>query len=171
MYADLREFMDALKEKDLLVEYKDPVHWNLEAGALCAMSNRVGGPALHFKGVKGYPNASIVGSLFSGPNNLVMKRQKTWSRMAVAMDLDPRIPYEDFMEELITRSENTITPMEVTTGSCKEVVQEGEDVDIFSLPIPFLHKSDGGRYGTMSSVVVKDPETGWQNILLRAFWI
>ena len=163
MYSDIREYMDALKERGLLIEYKDQAHWNLEVGALCTMSNRVGGPAIHFQNVKGYPGVSLVGSLFSGPNNLVMKRYKTWSRMAVAMDLDLRISYEDFMEELITRSENTISPMEVTSGTCKEVIEKGEAVDIFSLPIPFLHKDDGGRYGTMSAIVVKDPETGWQN--------
>ena len=163
MFDILREYMDALKEKELLIEYKDPVHWNLEAGALCTMSNRVGGPAIHFQNVKGYPDCSMVGSLFSGPGNIIMKKYKTWTRMAVAMGLEPRIPYEDFMEELITRSTNTLSPMEVTSGSCKEVVLNGEDVDIFRFPIPFLHKDDGGRYGTMSSIVVKDPETGWQN--------
>ena len=163
MFASLREYMDALKEKEFLIEYKDPVHWNLEAGALCTMSNRVGGPAIHFQNVKGYPDCSMVGSLFSGPGNIIMKKYKTWTRMAVAMGLEPRIPYEDFMEELITRSTNTLSPMEVTSGSCKEVVLNGEDVDIFRFPIPFLHKDDGGRYGTMSSIVVKDPETGWQN--------
>lgn len=164
MFADLREYMEALKEKGLLVEYKDQVHWNLEAGALCAMSNRVGGPAIHFQNVKGYPDCTMVGSLFSGPGNLsLMEEYRTWTRMAMAMDLDPRIPYEDFMEEFITRSENPLSPMEVTTGACKEEGMSGNDVDIFRFPIPFLHKDDGGRYGTLSSVVVKDPETGWQN--------
>jgi len=163
MYADLREYLEALKESEMLVEYEDKVHWNLEAGALCSMSNRVGGPAMHFQNVKGYPDCSMVGSLFSGPGNLLRKKTRTWSKMAVAMGLEPRIPYEDFMEELITRSENTISSMEVTGGTCKEVVVTGDDVDIFKFPIPFLHKNDAGRYGTMSTVVVKDPETGWQN--------
>lgn len=164
MFADLREYMNALKEHELLIEYKDKVHWHLEAGGLCTMSNRVGGPAIHFQNVNGYPHSSLVGSLFSGPGNLGRKKYKTWSRMAVAMGLEPRIAYEDFMEELLTRSKNTLSPMEVANGACKEVVISGKDVDIFrQLPVPFLHKEDGGRYGTMSIIVVKDPETGWQN--------
>ncbi len=163
MWSNLREFMDELREHNLLVDCKDEVSWNLEAPALCAMTNRVGGPALHFEKVRGYPDFTMVGSLFSGPGNLEIKRTKTWSRMAVAMGLEPRTHYEEFMDELITRSENTMPPMLVEGGSCKEVILEGEDADVFSLPIPYLHETDGGRYGTMGIVVVKDPETGWQN--------
>ena len=46
MFGSLRDYMDRLKELGLLVNYPEEVHWNLEAPALCAMTNRTGGPAL-----------------------------------------------------------------------------------------------------------------------------
>lgn len=164
MLSDLNSFIMKLKEEKLLVEIEEPVNWELEAGALCTMTNRVGGPALYFKNIKGYPEGfTMVGSLFSGPGNLHTTSTRNWSRMALAMDLDKNILYEELCEELITRTENQIMPIELDTGPCKEVIEEGDDADVTKFPIPRLHGVDGGRYGTLAFVLAKDPDTGWQN--------
>ena len=63
----LRSFLDDLKNTNNLKVIDDPVSWDLEASAICGMNQRVGGPAVHFTNVTGYPGMSLAGSLFTGP--------------------------------------------------------------------------------------------------------
>src|SRR5262249_57477965 len=57
-------------------------------------------------------------------------------------------------------------PMEeVKTGEVYENVQEGDRVNLFAFPAPFLHEKDGGRYiGTGHLVITKDPDSDWINV-------
>jgi 4-hydroxy-3-polyprenylbenzoate decarboxylase len=60
----------------------------------------------------------------------------------------------------------------VSSGPCKEEIRKGKEVDLFRYPVPFWNELDGGRYiGTWHSVVVKDPETGWQNVGMHRMMI
>lgn len=168
---DQRSFLDRLREEGLLQVIDQEVDWNLQAGALSSMSNRVGGPALHLTRVKGYKGTSLAGGLYTGPSNLCFKPEKPWSRQAVALEMDSTIGYEDFMGQLMERSRNTIPPMRVTTGPCKENILLGDEADITRLPIPFLHQGDGGRYGTCSTVIVRDPRSGGMQSWTHARWM
>jgi len=40
-------------------------------------------------------------------------------------------------------------------------VQTGTDVDLLSLPWPYIHQGDGGRYSNLHTVVAPDPEAKW----------
>lgn len=161
---DLREFIKKLEEWGELKTIHKEVHWNLQAPALCAKSNEEGGPAFHFTKIKDYPEGySLAGSLFTGPGASKLMKTFPWSRQAVALGLSPFIHYEEFIDLVLERTTELIKPIEMTEGPCKEVIKTGEKVDIFEFPIPFLHEGDGGRYGTGSIVIVKDPETGWEN--------
>jgi len=62
----------------------------------------------------------------------------------------------------MSRSKAPIPPMQVDTGPCKENIATGADADILKFPVPYIHEGDGGRYGTCSVVIVKDPESGAQ---------
>ena len=48
---DLRDYIEALEKAGELKTVDQDVHWNMEAPALCAISNRAGGPAIHFTNV------------------------------------------------------------------------------------------------------------------------
>ena len=57
-----------------------------------------------------------------------------------------------------------IPPEIVGTGPCKENIQTGDDVDLYRLPVPFIHKDDGGRYlNTWGIVIVQTPDKKWTN--------
>jgi 4-hydroxy-3-polyprenylbenzoate decarboxylase len=57
-----------------------------------------------------------------------------------------------------------VKPKIVNSGPVLEVVQEGDDVDILSFPVPFFYPKDGGRFvGTAVYLVTEDKETGWIN--------
>ena len=162
---DLRDFIEELDEQGELNTIKKEVHWNIEAPALAAMSNRVGGPAIHFKNIKGYPEGySLLGSPYTGPGTLFPGRKRNFfTRIAIALDLDRDIGYEDLMETLIDRKLHPIFPTEVSSGPCKEEIYLGDDVDLFKFPFPYLHHGAGGRYGTCGTVIAEDPDGDWQN--------
>jgi 4-hydroxy-3-polyprenylbenzoate decarboxylase len=172
---DLREYMEALEEAGELKTIEEEIHWDLEAGIIASMSNRVGGPAVHFKNVKGYPNCSLVGSLFSGPGTLYPyphpKGRSPWKRMAIAMEMDKDIGYEDLQNEILSRRRVPILPNRVSIGECKEVIKTGDQVDLFEFPFPYLHSGDGGRYGTAGIIVAKDRGSDWINWAVHRFMI
>lgn len=159
----LQGFLDELSKVGQLAVVEKETDWNLQASALSALSAQKGGPALHFKRVKGYPGQSLVSGLYAGPSSSMFREEKPWTRQAIAMGLQPNVSYEDFMAQLLERTANPLNPILVSAGECQEHVLQGKDADLLSFPIPWLHQGDGGRYGTGGIVVAGDLGTAWQN--------
>lgn len=160
---DLKLFLLKLKENGQLANINEETDWNLQAGAISTLNQRMSGPAIHFKKIKDYPSEySLASGLFTGPFNIEERKGKPWSRQAIAQGLDKNIGYEEFINELITRTTQTVLPISVNLGPCKEHIISGKDIDIQSFPVPYIHEGDGGRYGNCSVLVTKDPETRWQ---------
>ena len=154
---DLRDFIGKLKEAGELKEIDREVHWNLEASAIAAMSAITGGPGVLFNNISGYEEGRLASGLFSGP------QEQFWRRYNIILNLHPDASYEDFMYEYIARLGNPINPTQVDRGPCKEVIKIGKDVNLFDFPWPYLHYGDGGRYGTILSLITKDLNTDWVN--------
>jgi 4-hydroxy-3-polyprenylbenzoate decarboxylase len=159
----LRAFLDALRRYDELKTIDDEIHWDLQAAAICGMSQKTGGPAVHFTNVSGYSkDHSLVGSLFSGPGALYPDyKRKMWGRIAVGLGLEPDTPYDELMEVLTERRAAPIKAMQVDAGPAQECVIDGDQVDIYKFPIPRANQIDGGRYLTQHVILVKDPDSGW----------
>ena len=160
---DLRNFLEVLDEKGMLIRIDKEVDWNLEAAAISGMLARVGNGqyTVLFENVKGYypDKGRLVGCLYA-PD-----RRKVWNKIALAMGLSPDIPFSVFLPEFSKRLRRIIKPMEVSASEapCKEVVKVGKEANLLDLPIPFLHETDGGRYLTLHAIVNQDPDTGWIN--------
>jgi 2,5-furandicarboxylate decarboxylase 1 len=71
---------------------------------------------------------------------------------------------KDFVQECARRQAHPIDPIMVETGPVQEVVFLGEDVDVNELPICTYHEKDAGRYITAGLAVMRDPETGINNV-------
>ncbi len=162
---DLRGYLRELEREGELRGIEREIHWNIEAAAISTMVNRVGGPAVHFKRIKGYPEGyTLLGSLYTGPGTLFPGRKRNfYTRIAIGLELDKDIGYEDLMETLIDRKLHPVYPTLVSTGPCKEEIHLGDEVDLFEFPFPYLHLGDGGRYGTCGTIIAKDPDSDWQN--------
>lgn len=156
---DMRDYIAALKKHGELLEIEEEVDWNLEAAAISTMSNRVGGPAVWFKKIKGYPKGyTMLGSPYAG------KRHQCWRRMAIVLGLDPNISWNEWGRELAMRYTHPIKPTIVSSGPVKKNKMIGKDVNIFKFPLPYLHNGDGGRYGgTATTQITKDPDSDWVN--------
>lgn len=56
--------------------------------------------------------------------------------------------------------DHPIEPVMVTTGPGREVVQTGDAVDLFALPVPLFADRDGGPMITAGVTLARDPEHG-----------
>ncbi|OGA45682.1 MAG: hypothetical protein A3G25_03940 [Betaproteobacteria bacterium RIFCSPLOWO2_12_FULL_63_13] len=153
-YKDLREFLARLEKEGELQKFDEEVDWNLEAGAITRRALETGLPAPFFEKIKDYPKGRRMVSC-------VLANLK---RIAIAMDMAPDTPMRELIEEYLRRQKKPIKPVTVKTGSCKENVVIGDQVDLLEFPVPFIHEGDGGRYvGTWHLTVTKDLNTGWTN--------
>ncbi len=161
---DLRDHLERLEEEGELKIISRETNWNLQAAAICAMANRVGGQAIHFKKIRGYSERyTLAGSLLTGPGTFYPHKRSPWGRFALSLDLEPKIGYEDLIATLIERQKNPIMPVEVSQAPCKEEIHLGDEADLFEFPLPLLHQDDGGRYSTCHTIMAKDLESDWQN--------
>ncbi len=163
----LREYIGKLKEAGEIRTVASPIHWNLEAAAMTAKFNEEGKEGLLFTNVQETgKGCSLAGGLYGGPGMLYPQKRKPWTKLALGLELGGDTGWEDFVVNILDLMSTPIRPMQLNTSTCKEVIQKGKDVDILAFPIPRLHKDDGGRYGTLSLLIVRDPESGqshWGN--------
>lgn len=150
---DVRSFMETLEQTGDMITVDREVHWDMELGAISRRMTEMDGPAIWFRNITDYPNQS----LFVNPIS-------TWRRAAVTLGLPAHARIPEIYEEYIRRDSNPIPPVEVKDSHCREVVIQGENVDVCDLATPMIHDGDGGRYiGTWCIVACQDPDTGWVN--------
>ena len=71
---------------------------------------------------------------------------------------------DDFLEECAVRQEKPIPPVEVERAPVQEVVVAGQDIDVAKFPICKYHELDAGKFITAGLSVIRDPDTGINNI-------
>lgn len=158
----LREFIAALESSGDLHSISTEVDWDQEAGAVARRVTEGYGPALLFNNLKDYPQG----------HRILANSLATYRRVAVAMGLPPDTSVKQLFAQYEQRTEKPIAPRVVDTGPCKENVQVGDDIDLYTLPAPMVHSGDGGRYlGTWAITVCKDPDTGWANWGMYRFMV
>ncbi|MFA9501671.1 UbiD family decarboxylase [Natrinema sp. H-ect1] len=153
-----RGFLRCLDEADALVSFDEPVSWDLEASAITTLANRSDGDVPVFESVaETAVDASLVGDPYRGPRN------RPWDHLARAIGLPTGLSGAAYYERLIDRLRSPREPrvLERDAAPCKDVVRTGDDVDLLSLPWPYIHRGDGGRYSNLHTVVAPDPETRW----------
>ncbi len=161
-----RDFLEELREAGELNVIEEKIDWDLQAAAICAMSQRTGGPAVQFDNVKDFDGVSLAGSLLAGPGFMEWPQvpRRMHGRIAVALGLEPDTHYTELLETIMDRMDSPIRAVEVESGPCQEVVIEGEEVDLYKYPIPRIHDKDGGRYLTFHTVLVRDEDKAWTNM-------
>ncbi len=87
----------------------------------------------------------------------------TEKKMAVALGVegDMKMMFEKFLSGF----NETVQPVEVKGGPCKEVIHMGEEVNLEEFPTPVWHEKDIGPYiGTFHGCITKDRDTGDLNM-------
>ncbi|MGE3708554.1 MAG: UbiD family decarboxylase [Hyphomicrobiaceae bacterium] len=155
-YADLREFIERVDEIGALrrIDGADP---DCELGAITEVAaGRPDCPALLFDNLKGLPRGFRV----------LTNTTTTPQRAALALGLDPALRPLDALKAWKSRRRELELKEPVTVNEAMFVQNglSGRDVDLSVLPAPQWHRADGGPFiGSGSTVVMRDPETGWIN--------
>ena len=156
---DLREFIEKCKElgEVQLVEGAD---WDLEIGAISQWQvDDPDSPLLMFDRIKGYePGYRVCSNMF---------RTRTREALALRLQLDAHsgVDLVRAWRQKVKQGITPIPPRTVDTGPVTENIQTGEEVDLYTFPVPKWHEHDGGRYiGTGHVVVTKDLDDGWINL-------
>src|ERR1700722_18156966 len=151
-YKDLREYLQLLESRQLLHRIKAEVDLRFEIGAVAARSLEQKGPALLFENIKGYRDMPLVANIIS-----------TTKQLAVAFNTEPE--EELIHHKVVNGMDHRIPSITLNTGPCKDVIINGDAIDIDMVPTPIWHEHDGGRYlGTTSGFVTRDPLTGDLNM-------
>ena len=157
-YRDLRGWLEGVDSFGELrvVEGAD---WNQEIGAVAEVAARSETPpAVLFDKIIGYPAGRRV---LTGIHNPTLKRQCLTNHLP--LDYTRHQFIAAWKERLDQPS--LIPPRVVDSGPLMENVFEGSDIDLFSLPAPFWHEGDGGRYlGTLDVTISRDLDEGWINL-------
>jgi UbiD family decarboxylase len=155
-FDSLGDFIKAA-EKIGEVEYIEGADLESDVGGLTELAAERGGPMLVFDKFAAYPEGFRV----------CANASRTIRRFALALDL----PVDIHPLELLRRWRDKragaapVSPQIVKDGPMLAHVQEGDEVNIESFPVPRWHPGDGGRYiGTQDMVIVRDPEENWVNI-------
>jgi 4-hydroxy-3-polyprenylbenzoate decarboxylase len=156
-FDDLREFIDCMRAKGDLQEI-DGADWNLEMGAITYASSLLAKkpPCILFDHIKDYPPGFRV--LTTVRNN------RTAGRLIYGVDeaLDDDAAVEVWRARL--KQYTPLPPVQVETGPILQNVISGNDIDLLKLPWVRWHEHDGGRYICGTSVVMRDPDTGYINL-------
>jgi len=179
-FEDLREFMGMLEAGGQLVRVVREVDPVLEINAIVDRLARREGPAVLFEKVRGSA-LPVLGNLFGshrrvawtlgGEDFYTQTRQRISEALArgAAAGGAPVSPAE--IRESFTYGPQAdrvlplgplleTRPREVSRAPCKEVVLEGNEVDLDRFPLTKLWPQDGERFITLPLVITRDPETG-----------
>ncbi|MBM3485299.1 MAG: UbiD family decarboxylase [Alphaproteobacteria bacterium] len=139
MAASFRGLLDDLRKAGELVEIGKPVDIRYIA-TLVDQSDK----ALMFTNVIGY-DMPVVSGITNSRN-----------RLAIAMGCK----FDEIEGKLRAGLDRPIEPKMVNSGPAREVLIEGDDVDLYKLPVPLFSVLDGGPMITAGVILSKDPEHG-----------
>ncbi|MEQ9617807.1 MAG: UbiD family decarboxylase [Deltaproteobacteria bacterium] len=159
---DIRDYITILKSIGELQEIDEEVDLNLEIGAIIRRVCELRAPAPLFNKIKGIQNGARV---LGAPAGLSSQKGLKMSRIACSLGFKPDTDPNEIVNTLANSIiKEGIQPVTVKEGICHENLYVGEEVDLTSLPAPYIHKGDAGRYfNTWGTVVVETPDKTWTN--------
>ncbi|MGE0037883.1 MAG: UbiD family decarboxylase [Xanthobacteraceae bacterium] len=94
---------------------------------------------------------------------LVANMHSSFERLRYALGMEQG-GVKEFVRECGVRQAHPIDPVVVNSAPVQEIVRIGDEVDVEELPICTYHEKDAGKYITAGLAVMRDPETGINNV-------
>jgi 4-hydroxy-3-polyprenylbenzoate decarboxylase len=156
-FNDLRHWLQKLEAEGELRRITAQVDWNLELGAVTAISRQKGYSGLLFENIKDYQKTRCR-KVFTG--SLLNTRQ-----LAMMFGLPKDTHHRDLVTTFRKRFQNRVEPITVSSGPVKENIVKGKDACLYDFPVPWWNRLDGGRYiNALAGIITRDPENGIQNV-------
>ena len=171
-YKDLREFIDQLEAMGELKRISQPVDPNLEMTEICDRTLRAEGPALLFENPVGY-DMPVLGNLFGTPRRValgmgednVTALRDVGKLLAYLKEPEPPKGFKDAIEKLpVFKKVLSMGPKKVRNPACQQVVIEGDDVDLYKIPVQTCWPGDAGPLVTWPLVITRGPHKERQNL-------
>ncbi len=167
-YNSMREFIAALDARGKLLRIANMDQDRYEATAfayrMLDKRGREGTPAFLIECTKidgAYREGAVVGNLYNG-----------WDAEAMVFGVkdivdDPEVMYARVMDKVLARLDDggqwqriIPTTVEPSHSPCKEVVVQGDDIDVLNFPWFKNNPADAGRYINTGAVFIQDPKIG-----------
>jgi 4-hydroxy-3-polyprenylbenzoate decarboxylase len=175
-YDDLRDWIKALDRAGELNRIRteaDPILEITEIADRVSKSRDqqgiVGGKALLFENVKGYPGSQLLINQFGSARRMrlaleVDSLDEVAERIRGFMDVKSPQGFLDKVKMLPMLAEmGRFFPKTVATGPCKEIVKR-DNFSLLDFPILQCWPKDAGRFITLPCVITRDPKTGKRNV-------
>ncbi|KAF2212804.1 hypothetical protein CERZMDRAFT_40982 [Cercospora zeae-maydis SCOH1-5] len=160
---DFRTFIELLRHDGDLVDIKQQIDPHLEVGAIIRRVSELQEKAPLFSNIKGASDG--VWRMFGNPASLSGHGKGQFGRIARTLGLPRDATWKQVCER--TQAAKRLEPLKpkvLETGPCKENKIFGDDIDLHSLPAPFLHQRDGGKYlQTYGVNILSTPDRRWTN--------
>jgi len=166
-YRDLRDFAGQLEQQGELRRVLQPVSPVLEMTALCDRVLRAGGPALWFEQPAGY-SSPVLANLFGTPRRValgmgvtdVTELREIGRLLAALKEPEPPQGLKDAGRLLgMVKAVWAMKPVRRRDGPCREVVLDGDEVDLSRWPIQTCWPGDAGPLLTWGLVVTRGPQS------------
>ena len=171
-YHDLRDFIAQLEKQGELKRIKTEVDPKLEMTEICDRVLRAGGPAILFEKPKGH-SIPVLANLFGTPKRVAMGMGEdsvealrgVGKLLAFLKEPEPPQGLKDAWDKLpVLKQVLAMSPKEVRSAPCQEIVWEGQDVDLAKLPIQHCWPGDVAPLVTWGLVVTMGPYKKRQNL-------
>jgi 4-hydroxy-3-polyprenylbenzoate decarboxylase len=129
----------------------------------------VGGKALLFENLKGYPGSQLLINQFGSARRMRLALEvdaldEVAERIRAFMDVKSPQGFLDKVKMLPMLAEmGKFFPKTVATGPCKEVIRR-DNFSLLDFPILQCWPKDAGRFITLPCVITRDPRTGKRNV-------
>ena len=167
-FKDLREAIATLEKWGLLRRVRVEVNPILEVAEIARRVMYGRGPTLLFENIKGYPGWRMATNLFRDLDTVrrllgVERLEDIGERLIKPLTGPPPIGLTDKLSSLFDVLKlGMYTPRKVSRGLFEDNVIESTGFD--RTPIPKIWPGDAGRYITYGLVLVRDPESGVNNM-------
>ncbi len=178
-YKDLRDFIAQLEQLGELKRVSAEVDPRLEMTEVCDRVLRAGGPAILFEQAKGWdgangrPRMPVLANLFGTPRRValgmgeesVAALREVGKLLAYLKEPDPPKGLKDAWDKLpVLKQVLNMAPKVQDSAPCREIVWEGEDVDLSRLPIQTCWPGDASPLITWGLTVTRGPLKARQNL-------
>jgi 4-hydroxy-3-polyprenylbenzoate decarboxylase len=171
-YADLRDFIAQLEARGELKRIPREVDPHLEMTEIGDRVLRAGGPALLFEHPKG-SDIPVLTNLFGTVQRVALgmgeedpaRLRKIGKLLAYLKEPEPPRGLKDAWEKWpVLKQVLNMSPKEVGSPPCQDLVWEGKDVDLSRLPIQTCWPGDVAPLITWGLVITQGPHKPRQNL-------
>lgn len=140
---NFRQFLDHLRSEKQMIDMKQPVDIR-HIATLVDQCDK----AIFFHNVIGY-DMPVVSGIIRSRDRVIMSMGCT--------------EYGQIEQRLRQGIDHPISPRYIEAPAMKQVIMQGDEVDLFKLPIPMSSIYDGGPMITAGVVIAHDPEYGYNS--------